>query len=92
MLDITDSSGSEEILNLLAKNYMKLKEYETAANIFHKLSHEYPENHLLLCDLARCEIKLGKLDHAKEHIKKALMIFPDFEEGIKLLKEVQNNE
>ena len=73
----------------MAQNFMKLKDYKTAAGILSKLKEAYPDNHILLCDLAKCEIKIGEYDNAKENIKKALMQFPGFDYGLKLLKEVE---
>ncbi len=92
LTDIKDSVNNPEILNLMAQNLMKLKNFEAAAGIFKKLKESYPNNHILLCDLAKCEIKIEKYKEAKENIKQALMLYPDFEYGIKLLKEVENND
>ncbi len=71
---------------------MKLKEYKTAAGIFNKLTETYPNNHIILCDLAKCETKIGEYNNAKKHLEQALTLFPDFEYGLKILKEVQQNE
>ena len=92
LLDIVDAPNAPEVLNLLAKCYMKLKDFKMAAGIFKKLAGKYPENHLLLCDLAKCELKMGEIENAKENAKKALLIFPDFEDAIKILKETQKGE
>ena len=91
LLDIVDIPNPE-ISNLLAKCYMKLKEFKMAAGIFKKLSNEYPNNHILLCDLAKCQIKMEEFENAKENAKRALLIFPDFEDAIKILKETQKGE
>lgn len=88
LLDIANTEEAE-VLNLLAKNCMKLKDFEMAGGIFKKLSKNYPKNHILLCDLARCEIELKNFKQAKETLKQALMIFPDYEDGIKLLKQAE---
>ncbi len=92
LLDIKDAPNNPEILNLLAQNFMKLKEYKTAAGIFNKLTETYPNNHIILCDLAKCETKIGEYNNAKKHLEQALTLFPDFEYGLKILKEVQQNE
>ena len=92
LLDIVDAPNAPEVLNLLAKCYMKLKDFKMAAGIFKKLAGKYSENHLLLCDLAKCEMKIGEVESAKENAKKALLIFPDFEDAIKILKETQKGE
>ena len=68
LLDIVDIPNPE-ISNLLAKCYMKLKEFKMAAGIFKKLSNEYPNNHILLCDLAKCQIKMEEFENAKENAK-----------------------
>ena len=92
LLDVVNAPNNPEILNLLAKSYMKLKDYKMAAGIFKKLTENYENNHILLCDLANCELNMGEFKNAKEHAKKALMIFPDFEDGLKILKEIQKEE
>ena len=35
---------------------------------------------------------VGEIENAKENAKKALLIFPDFEDAIKILKETQKGE
>ncbi len=45
---------------------MKLKEYKTAAGIFNKLTETYPNNHIILCDLAKCETKIGEYKMQKK--------------------------
>ena len=92
LLDIVNAPNNSEILNLLAKSYMKLKDYKMAAGIFQKLVQIYDNNHILLCDLAKCELNMHEFENAKEHVKKALMIFADFEDGLKILKEIQKEE
>ena len=92
LIDVAGNDNSPETLNLLAKSYAKLKDFKSAAGIFNKLAKTYPNNHILLTELAKCQLKLGAFQNAKENAKKALMIFSDFEDAIKVLKEAQNNE
>ena len=52
----------------------------------------YPKNHILLTNLAKCEIKCSKLDEAKEHLRQALLIYDDYKEALDLLKEINSGK
>ena len=88
LLDITQTTKDDETLNMLAVCYMELKEYENAMGIFYKLALSYPDNHILLTNLAKCELKCDKKNEAQEHIRQALMIFDDYQEALDLLEEI----
>ena len=42
---------------------------------------------MILTNLAKCEIKIGKKNEAMEHLRQALMIFEDYEPALELIKE-----
>ena len=65
---------------------------ENAMGLFSKLAIKYPKNHILLTNLAKCEIKCNKKQEAKEHLRQALMIFDDFEDALNLLEELNNDQ
>ena len=88
LLDIVQTIKDDETLNMLAVCYMEQKEYENAMGIFYKLANKYPQNHILLTNLAKCELKCNKKDEAQEHLRQALMIFDDYQEALDLLEEI----
>lgn len=88
--DVIEKTQDDETMNMLGVCYMKLEEYESAMGIFHKLAHKYPKNHILLTDLAKCENICGKKHEALEHVRAALMVYDDYSEALKLLKEINN--
>ena len=87
MLNITQNDP--EILNMLGLCYLKLKEYKEAAGIFENLKNKFPKNHILLCNLAQCYLKLNEFEKAKSAAGAALEIFSDYDEALKILKEIQ---
>ncbi len=88
LLDIVQSIKDDETLNMLAICYLEQKQYENAMGIFYKLANKYPNNHILLTNLAKCEIKCSKISEAQEHLRQALMIFDDYKEALDLLEEI----
>ncbi len=92
LLDITATTKDDETLNMLAICYMNTDEFENAMNLFRKLLDKYPENHILLTNLAKCEYKLKDKTLALEHLRRALLIFDEYEEATKLLEEIKADE
>lgn len=90
--DIVEKTQDDETMNMLAICYLEEKDYEKAMGIFFKLAHKYPQNHILLTNLAKCEFKCSKKSEAQEHIRQALMIFDDYKEALDLLKEMNNGK
>ena len=86
--DLIGYTNSAEILNLLAMVYQNLKEYEKAAGIFKKLLNDYPDNHIIATKLAECCLKMNDYKCAKEYAAIALKKYPDVEDALKILKEV----
>ena len=78
-----------ELLNMLAISYMNLKDYKAAIGIFENLARKFPQNHILLCDLGNCYLKIGEIEKAKNKAYEALNIFSDYSEALKLIKEVE---
>ena len=91
LLDAIDIIKDDETLNMLAICYMKTNEFENAMGIFSKLIVKYSNSHILLTNLAKCELKCNKKSEAKEHLRQALMIFDDYDEALKLLEEINND-
>ena len=88
LLDIANTTKDDETMNMLANCYLEQEDYNSAMGILYKLSVKYPENHIILTNLAKCEIKSYKINEAKEHLRKALMIFSDYEPALELLETV----
>ncbi len=52
--DVVNTPNNAEIVNLLARAEVKLKNYTTAEFLFKKMLETYPKNHLIMTDLANC--------------------------------------
>ena len=76
---------------LQAKIDIASKKYKKAIMALLKLTELYPQNHLILLDLATSYYKTDDFENAKKYIKASLSIYPDFEDGLKLLKKLENN-
>lgn len=87
MLNIT--KDDPEILNMLAMCYFKLKDYKGAIGIFENLRAKFPKNHILLTTLGQCYLKLNEFEKAKKAAQDALVVFSDYDEALKILKEVE---
>ncbi len=90
LLDIVEKTKDDETMNMLAVAYLETDEFEPAMGIFSKLAVTYPNNHIVLTNLAKCEFKCNKTKEANEHLRQALMIFEDYEPALELLKEINN--
>lgn len=88
LIDCVEKTKDDETMNMLAICYLEEKDYESAMGLFSKLIVNYPKNHILLTNLARCEFECNKKDKAQEHLRQALMIFDDYKEALDLLKEI----
>ena len=92
LLDILEKTNDDETKNMLAISFMELGEYQEALGLFSKLIKDYPKNHMLLLNLAKCEYKTLKKDQALEHLRQALLIFEDYPEALELLEEINNGK
>ncbi|MBR2068450.1 MAG: tetratricopeptide repeat protein [Candidatus Gastranaerophilales bacterium] len=88
--DIIEKTQDDETMNMLGICYLELKDYEKAAGIFYKLVLNYPKNHILLINLAKCEHALSRDKEALEHTRQALMIYDDYQDALNLLEELTN--
>ncbi len=86
--DIISKNQDDELINMLAFCYLKEQNYHDALGLYFKLAKTYPKNHIILTNLAKCEIKCDKINEAKEHLRQALMIYDDYSEALELLKEI----
>ena len=92
LLDILEKTNDDETKNMLAISFMELGEYQEALGLFSKLIKDYPKNHMLLVNLAKCEYKTLKKDQALEQLRQALLIFEDYPEALELLEEINNGK
>ena len=92
LLDVLNTPNNAEIINLYAQIELRLKNYDIACALFEKLCELYPKNHLLLTDCAKCCLKTGKTKEAKDFAKRALEIFSDFSDALKILEEIQGGQ
>ena len=92
LLDLVQKTQDDETMNMLAVCHLEAQEYSEAIGIFYKLSLMYPQNHILLTNLAKCEYECGKTNEASEHLRQALMIFDDYKEALELLKEINDGK
>ena len=90
--DIWNVPNNAEIVNLLGMCYLKLKDYKKAKIVFKKLEESYPHNHLVMANMAQSCLLLGELDEAKNYALKAIEIFPDFKDAIKILSKIKKIE
>lgn len=92
--DVLDTPNNVEIINLMAKIEMKLKNFENAKFLLEKLIEAHPKNHLLLADLASCCLNLGDIENAKKLATSSLSIFDNPNKAKKILdtiKELEQN-
>lgn len=92
LLDLIEYTDNDEILNLLGRTYKALNKYKEAAGVFKILTAKYPDNHIILTDMAECLLKLDDKCCAKEYAMKALNKYKDYEPALKILKEVTKDE
>lgn len=92
LLDVVEKVKDDETMNMLAVAYLETGEYEPAMGILSKLIVTYPENHMMLTNLAKCEYNCNKKNEALEHIRQALMMYDDYEPAIKLLEVINNGK
>ncbi|MBR5304216.1 MAG: tetratricopeptide repeat protein [Candidatus Gastranaerophilales bacterium] len=92
LLDIIEQVQDDETMNMLGICYLVEENYHDAMGIFHKLVLNYPKNHILLTNLAKCEYNCDKKQEANEHLRQALMIFDDYKEALDLLEEINNGK
>ena len=90
--DIIEQVQDDETMNMLGICYLQEENYQDAMGIFYKLAINYPKNHILLTNLAKCEFKSGKTNEACEHLRQALMIFDDYKDALDLLEEINNGK
>ena len=88
--DIIEKTHDDESKNMLGICYLELGQFNEAMGIFYQLALKYPQNHILLVNLAKCEIKEGRRKEALEHLRQALMIFDDYDEALELIEEINN--
>jgi len=74
----------------MAKIEMKLKNFESAKFLLEQLLEIYPQNHLIMTDLAQCFLNLGDKESAKNYAIRALEVFSDFDDALKILKGIEN--
>lgn len=78
-----------DTLNLLGLVNFELENFEESKRFFEKLYKDYKNNAFLLLNLAKCSVKLGQKDDARDFLEKALNIIPEFEEAQNLLDSIK---
>jgi len=91
LLDIVNATKDDETMNMLAICYIETNDYNSAMGILYKLSVKYPNNHIVLTNLAKCEAECLKIKEAKEHLRQALLIYEDYEPALELLEKLKND-
>lgn len=92
LMDIIETIQDDETMNMLGICYLETQEYNEAMGIFYKLALNYPKNHILLTNLAKCELKCGRKKEALDHIRQALLVFDDYSDALNLLEEVNSGK
>ena len=68
---------------------MKLKDFKRAELVFAKLIEAFPKNHMVMGYLAQCCFEQNEFEKAQNWALKALEIFADWEDAIKILKKIK---
>ena len=88
--NIANAKDSYKALIVSANTYFLLSDYVIAAERYEEvLKHIDHENAWVFYRLALSYRKIGKLEQTERYISKCLELVPDFEEGKRMLKEVQ---
>ena len=77
-----------EISNMLGQLYYQLEDYKAARTQFVIINTSAPNNINNLLNLAKCNIKLGDSEEARNNLNEVLNIFPENEEANDLMKEI----
>ncbi len=81
---LQDNPGLYRAYRSLATIHRLLNEHEQAVGVLKKASKKFPEDDLILLELATSYLKLEHIPKAKECIKKALVIDPNIEHSLSL--------
>ena len=90
LADLIEKTQDDETTNMLAVCYMRLEKYDKAMGLLYKLAQIYPKNHIILTNLAKCEHLCGRKKEALDHIRRALLVYDNYDEALKLLEELEN--
>ncbi|MET0461667.1 MAG: serine hydrolase [Chitinophagaceae bacterium] len=78
-------------MNFIAEQLSQLKRFEEAKIIAENNVHAFPDKDLVMVTMANIYLKLGRREDAIRYYKKALVIYPGFEEAKNRLKELEGN-
>jgi CubicO group peptidase (beta-lactamase class C family) len=76
-------------MNFIAEQLLQLKRYEDARIVSENNAAEFPDRNLVMVTMGNIYLKLGRKDDAITYYKKALTIYPGYEEARNRLKELE---
>ncbi|RYG48372.1 MAG: tetratricopeptide repeat protein, partial [Chitinophagaceae bacterium] len=77
-------------MNFIAEQLLLLKRYEDARIISENNAAEFPDKDLVMVTMGNTYLKLNRKNDAIIYYKKALAIYPGYEEAKNRLKELEN--
>lgn len=77
-------------LNFITEQLLQLKRYEDALIIAENNAAEFPDKDLVMATMGNVYLKLGRKEEAIIYYKKALEIYPGYEEAKNRLKELEH--
>ena len=77
-----------EVENMLGQIYLDEEDYDCAYSMFKSIDEKYPNNVSNLMNLAKCAIKLGEKDNAREYLNRYTDIFPEDPDAIAMLADL----
>ena len=80
-----------EYLYLSAKIDIAKENWQKAKNTLSEIAKQHPKNHIVACDLAYCSLNTNDTENAKKYAQISLSIYPDFEDALKIIKKLENN-
>jgi CubicO group peptidase (beta-lactamase class C family) len=77
-------------MNFIAEQLLQLKRYDDARIIAENNAIEFPDRDLVMVTMGNIYLKLNRKEDAITYYRKALAIYPGFEEARNRLKELEN--
>jgi CubicO group peptidase (beta-lactamase class C family) len=77
-------------MNFIAEQLLQLKRYEDARIISENNAAEFPDRDLVMVTMGNIYLKLNRKEDAITYYKKALVIYPGYEEAKNRLKELES--
>jgi tetratricopeptide (TPR) repeat protein len=77
-------------MNFIAEQLLQLKRYDDARIVSENNAMEFPDRDLVMVTMGNIYLKLNRKDDAIVYYKKALAIYPGYEEARNRLKELEH--